>query len=299
MASSLNGVAAARLERSCASGADWISSAASFPGFERIEAFFAAEAFSPHRHDTYAIGFTLEGVQSFTYRGAARHSVPGQVFVIHPDETHDGHAGTSDGFRYRLLYVDPGAIHDALGEGSRLPFVHDVVGPHARVAAAIAPALADLDHGLEELHGDQIILDLADALAASDGSMRERPLSAPHSRAVERARDFLQAHVEIAVPSAALEAASGLSRYALARHFRACFGTSPYRYQVLRRLDRARSVIRQGVPLVDAALSCGFADQSHMTRHFKRAYGVSPGRWAMLAANSRATSQFGSAPLPP
>ncbi|HUH85816.1 MAG TPA: AraC family ligand binding domain-containing protein [Stellaceae bacterium] len=58
-----------------------------------------------HRHDTYAVGVTLEGVQSFGYRGAAAHSVAGQVFVIHPDETHDGDAGTDAGFRYRVLHM--------------------------------------------------------------------------------------------------------------------------------------------------------------------------------------------------
>jgi AraC-like DNA-binding protein len=77
-----------------------------------------------------------------------------------------------------------------------------------------------------------------------------------------------------------LEGVAGLSRYALARHFRACLGTSPYRYLVMRRLVRARSLIRCGTTLVDAAAACGFADQSHMTRHFKKAYGMSPGRWA-------------------
>src|SRR5471030_993974 len=102
MASPMNDGAASRLERSCGGvAADWIRIAPSCRGFERIEAFFSGHGFDPHRHDTYAIGYTTRGVQSFRYRDAAQHSVPGQVFVLHPDETHDGRAGTSDGFRYR------------------------------------------------------------------------------------------------------------------------------------------------------------------------------------------------------
>ena len=58
----------------------------------------------------------------------------------------------------------------------------------------------------------------------------------------------------------------------------------------MRRLDRARALIRHGAPLADAALACGFADQSHMTRQFKRAYGLSPGRFIALAAYPKCPS---------
>lgn len=285
----MNEAAAERLERSCgAAAADWIRIAPSCRGFERIEAFFAGHGFDPHRHDTYAIGFTLHGVQSFSYRGAAEHSVPGRVFVLHPDETHDGHAGTSVGFRYKILYVEPRAIHDALRDARcPLPFVREAVSTDRRLAAAIMPALDDLDLALEELHRDQIILDLAEALAAADPSITRRTLSARHWRAVGTARDFLDANLQNTVASEELEAVTGLSRYAVARHFRACLGTSPYRYLIMRRLDRVRTLIRHGASLADAAAACGFADQSHMTRHFKKAYGLSPGRWAAIRlANS-------------
>jgi AraC-like DNA-binding protein len=252
-------------------------------GFERIEAFFGGHGFDPHRHDTYAIGFTLEGVQSFRYRGAAERSLPGQVFVLHPDEVHDGHAGTAAGFHYKILYVEPRAIGAALGEGRPLPFVPETVSTDRRLAGAIMPALADLDLPLEELHRDQIVLDLAEALAAADPSIASRKLSTRHWRAVAAVRAFLDDNIRRAVTSADLEEVAGISRFAMARHFRACLGTSPYRYLVMRRLDRARRLLRRGSRLADVAAACGFADQSHMTRHFKRAYGLSPGRWAALS----------------
>ncbi|HZB90704.1 MAG TPA: AraC family transcriptional regulator [Stellaceae bacterium] len=275
---------AQRLERSCgAAAADWIRIAPAAPGLERMEAFFAGDAFAPHRHDTYAIGFTTGGVQSFRYRGAAENSVPGEVFVLHPDETHDGHAGGAAGFRYRIFYLAPRAVAAALGEASgALPFVRDPVSRDGRLAAALAPALADLDRPLEELQRDEIILRVAEALAAADRSQAKRPRGAADCRAVARARDFLEAHRGRVVLSAELESVAGLSRYRLAREFRRALGTSPYRYLLLRRLDRVRALIRDGAGLADAAIACGFADQSHMTRHFKETYGLPPGRWAAL-----------------
>src|SRR5882762_10138101 len=173
MGSLMNNSAAPCLERSCSATADWIRTAPSSPGLERIEAFFSGHGFDPHRHDTYAIGFTLDGVQAFRYRGAARRSTAGEVFVLHPDELHDGHAGTSAGFRYRILYVEPRLIREAVGA---LPFVRDAVSNDALLARAIVPALADLGAPLEDLQRDQIVADLSSALAVADTSLARRQL---------------------------------------------------------------------------------------------------------------------------
>src|SRR6201989_3553570 len=122
---------------------DWVRHGAAAPGLERIEAFFAGEAYGMHRHDTYAIGHTLAGVQSFRYRGALRHSLAGHTVVLHPDEPHDGHAGTDAGFRYRMLYVQPAALQEALG-GVALPFVAAGTSTDARLGAAVRALLRDL-----------------------------------------------------------------------------------------------------------------------------------------------------------
>ena len=91
------------------------------------------------------------------------------------------------------------------------------------------------------------------------------------------------------VRSAELEAVTGLDRYELARQFRASYGTSPYRYSLMRRLDFARSRLGDGTPLAELALAAGFADQAHFTRMFRSAFGLTPGRYARLrSAQARA-----------
>lgn len=271
----------AGLERSCGRGQpDWVRIGTSRPGFERLEASFAGHAFEAHRHDTYAIGITVDGVQSFGYRGTEAHSLAGQAFVLHPDEVHDGHAGTESGFRYRILYVEPRLIREALGSPHRpLPFVRGGVTGDARLRAAILSAVEDADVPIDDLKLDQVVMQLAEALAAHDPSAGRAWAGASNARAVEIARERLDVDLLRPVSSAELERLTGLSRFALARHFRACLGTSPHRYVVMRRLARARRLIQSGVTLAEAAAASGFADQSHMTRHFKNAYGVSPGRW--------------------
>lgn len=272
-----------RLERSCsASPRDWIRTAQPQEGFARLEAYFAGHGYDPHRHDTYAIGLTLCGVQSFDYRGTTAHSLGGQAIVLHPDEKHDGRAGTEDGFRYRMAYIQPRLMQAALGTRAALPFLRGAVTSDPRLIAALAPALADLETPLEELELEQAVLGIVEALSALDSSPPPIPREKISAAAVTRTREYLDANITRAVRSHEIEAISGLTRFSLARQFRAALGTSPYRYLVMRRLERASAMIRCGRSLAEAALASGFADQSHMTRAFARAYGLPPGRWRQL-----------------
>jgi AraC-like DNA-binding protein len=256
-------------------------------GLVRLAARFGGHAYDLHRHETYAVGLTLWGAQSFHYRGARATSRGGQVMVIHPDEAHDGHAGVDAGFAYRMLYVDPAAVSAAL-EGASPPFVPDVVADDPLLAGLLGEAFADFPRPLEPLAVDAVVERLAGRLAArSDDRPRARRGSTAHravaSQAVTRARDFLAAEAHRTVASEELEKITGLDRFALARHFRAATGTSPHRYQIGRRLARAQKLIAGGMPLSEAAAATGFADQSHFTRHFSARFGLTPGRWVALA----------------
>ena len=89
-------------------------------GLERLQAWFHGYAYDWHRHDTYAVGVTLEGVQTFDCHRATYNSLPGQVIVLHPDEPHNGRSGLATGFGYRMLYIEPSRIRDALDIQTRM-----------------------------------------------------------------------------------------------------------------------------------------------------------------------------------
>jgi len=250
-----------------------VASSAECEGVQRISAWFAGAGYGRHRHDTYAIGVTESGVQSFWYRGTTHSSLPGEVVVLHPDETHDGYAGTDAGFGYRLLYIEPQRIAQACGA---LPFVASPVIRNDRVARTVRGAF---DDDLAPDASEALIHEVAEALLHQAGAAPKRMRI--DEAAIERARQLLEAALPGSVRSSELEAVSGLSRFDLARQFRARLGTSPYRYSLMRRLDRARARLSRR-PIADVALEAGFADQAHFTRAFRAAHGVSPGRYARL-----------------
>lgn len=262
--------------------ADSIRFGAGALGLERAEVYLSTYAFAPHRHDTYAIGVTTAGVQTFRYRGSRRICLPGQLHILHPDETHDGAAGTEVGFGYRIIYLAPELVRQAL-DGDALPFVADPVQPPTPTTRHVASFLECIDEPITDLARVEIAVAAADTLRSLSGRPDRRRVRIDN-RAVELVRDYLTTHAREQTPASMLEQIAGTDRFTIARHFRRAFATSPDRYRTVRRLALARTAIDSGLPLARAAGDAGFADQSHMTRQFKRTYGLTPGRWAKAVA---------------
>ena len=160
-------------------------------GVELFRARLRGRPFSRHRHDVYAIGVTEEGIQAFEYRGTVERSLPGQVFVLHPDELHDGRAEGPGLFGYCQIYVNPDRIAAALpaltGRPVPLPFASPVADDPAlahvvRAAFARAP---------EPLALDALVLRLAEGLLASSAAGRTSTLRCRVDLpAVARGRDI-------------------------------------------------------------------------------------------------------------
>jgi len=282
MTLSLGGAHDGGLERSCSLG-EWVQASGPVDGVELFRARLRGRPFSRHRHDVYAVGVTESGIQAFSYRGTVERSLPGQVFVLHPDEPHDGRADGPGMFGYRQIYVTPARIAAALraltGRSAPLPFAPPVADDPV-LAHAVRAAF---EQAAEPLALDALVLQLAEGLLRGSavgraGTGRGR-VDLP---AVERGREFLDSRLTI-VRSSELEAVTGLDRYQFARQFRVLYGTSPYRYSVMRRLDLARSRLCEARSLAGTALEAGFADQAHFTRAFKAAFGMTPGRYARLS----------------
>jgi AraC-like DNA-binding protein len=200
--------------------------------------------------------------------------------VLHPDEAHDGEAGTEAGFKYQMMYIEPALIQQILG-GKPLPFIKTGLSTDPRLFAATDVLLRSLDCPLDPLEEQDALFDLAQALNSVSGSTSS-PRQSFDYVAAERARAFIHSALDRPVTLEELAQHSGRDRWSLSRDFRLLFGTSPYRYLTMRRLDLVRSLLIQGQSLVSAALIAGFTDQSHMTRQFSKTYGLSPARWMKM-----------------
>ena len=99
-----------------------------------------------------------------------------------------------------------------------------------------------------------------------------------------RAKEMMDACGARELSLSDLAAACGLSVAHFARAFRQSCGTTPHRWLMSRRIERAEALMKgTDMPLASIAIECGFVDQAHLTNLFTKQFGTPPGalrrRW--------------------
>ncbi|MEO3810862.1 AraC family transcriptional regulator [Sphaerisporangium sp. B11E5] len=247
-----------------------------------MHAHFERHVYHRHSHETYSFGFTEEGVQTFTCRGARHRSAAGMVMVFNPDDPHDGHAADDVGFTYRMVHVGPELVADVLAEagGGGLPLFTEPVVRDVELARALRGLHEALVGGASALRRDElfdgVVAQVVRRGGGGDVYGDARGVEIEAGRVV---REVLHYSDDLGITAGELAAAAGRSRFAVYRSFRAAYGMAPSDYQRQLRLRTARRLLDEGRPLAEIAVMTGFTDQSHLTRWFTRYFGVTPGAY--------------------
>lgn len=119
-------------------------------------------------------------------------------------------------------------------------------------------------------------------IAAAFESLQPRPQSTvaePLRRRIGRVQEMVASRFSERLRLGELAREAGMSKFHLARAFRATVGDSIHAYAIRLRLRAALERLGQGErDLAALALDLGFADHSHFTRAFRREFGVPPSR---------------------
>jgi AraC-like DNA-binding protein len=261
-------------------------------GVECFGAHFVSHVFDRHSHETFSIGTTFGGVQSFRCRGARRDSTEGHLMLFNPDEPHDGWSGSRDGFAYRMLYITAQGLaqlvddRDGPGAGgrgmglSRGVFAEPVVSDR-KLSAEFAAASDELLVPANSLQAAERLSHVLRVLFERYAGGRE---GAVHRREagprISRVRDLLESHYSEDVTIATVADVAGMSRVHATRQFTLSFGIPPHAYLNQVRIRHAKRLLLGGASAAEVAVDVGFVDQSHFTRRFKRSVGISPLAWA-------------------
>ncbi|WP_054160116.1 AraC family transcriptional regulator [Rhizobium sp. AAP43] len=97
---------------------------------------------------------------------------------------------------------------------------------------------------------------------------------------VRRALELLEADLAADLSLATVAAACGLSQGHFIKAFKRSLGHPPYRWVVLKRIERAKELLSStDLSISEIAYLCGFFDQAHLTRTFTAKAGSTPAQW--------------------
>jgi AraC-like DNA-binding protein len=257
------------------------------PGVMAVDAC-SARSFERHEHDEFGVGLVTVGAQR---SGSGRGQVEafrGNIITVNPAELHDG-TPIGPARSWSMLYLTQGfvgSIVSDIEEGRRSNReLHAPVIDDPRLAwLFITTRLAALHP-----HGQPAFEERLLALFGGLLHVVQQSNHAPTSR-LSRVREQIDDSPTSQHTLSDLAALAGLSRYQTVRGFARLTGLTPHAYVIQRRLDAARTLIRNGSTLAGAAFDAGFADQSHMHRVFIARHGLTPGAYAAAFRHTRAIS---------
>ena len=159
------------------------------------------------------------------------------------------------------------------------------VADEKHITASGGTATADLMlHLIERDHGydlsvavaDQMVYSAArDATAAQKVSLQSR--NGMRNAHLAKAIEIMRANLDEPVSPALIAGQIGLSIRQLERLFGKYLNSSPKKYYMDMRLERARNLLLQTeMSVIDVAIACGFESAGHFSRVYRVAYGISP-----------------------
>lgn len=248
----------------------------------RIEAFRfegITQPFPNHFHEYYVIGFIENGQRVLSCQNQEYTLKKGNILLLNPGDNHacvQSDDGTLD---YRGFNISKEVMLDLAKEVTgrkELPVFSKTV-----IFDEDATCYLSLLHGLVmkgscEFGKEENLLLLISLLIQRYGQPSHRCI--PECREeVEKACDFMEKHFADRIYLEQICRYTGLSKSTLLRTFTKSKGVTPYSYLENIRIGKAKKLLEQGVPPIEAAMQTGFSDQSHFTNYFNRFIGLSPG----------------------
>jgi AraC family chemosensory pili system transcriptional regulator ChpD len=252
------------------------------PGLEIVHTNSHEHSYPPHLHDCLEIIWIRSGNARLTCQNRAFDLLTDEAAVIPPNEVHGG-GGSGSNLGYVAIQLPRVLIDQVFSD---FKFVLDDAGSPAPVkllsrekAKSLLPIM--ISTLCADLPADQllsilrpILYQLLDVPLADSESVLDRSDQHP---AVSKAQSIIRDQCADRIYISHLARRVDLDMRYLISLFKLATGVTPHQFQIAMRVELARALLEQHLPLSEVAARAGFADQSHLNRHFRRQYGFTPG----------------------
>lgn len=235
--------------------------------------------YARHSHEIFSIGAITCGQSTYLHEKTSLTVSTGTVVLMNPGAVHACNPIQDQLWSYLMLYVDSdwlATIQSVTGAAFQ-PLKPTHSQDPALFSALIALYLTLTDTRLDTLEkhcAAVTFFGLMQSILGDPASVVE-----PASPRVARAAQYIDDHFTQPLKLADICEAANLSASYLIRSFEQRYHMTPHAYLLNRRIQHARTQLRDGRLIADVAQETGFADQAHFQREFKKHLAATPGQY--------------------
>lgn len=221
----------------------------------------------------YSFSLTLEGGADLIFSKHSFPTIPGDVVIVPPFVAHQTRVETFFSYKIIRIYRQHPQLLSAGNQSARL--IRD-----PRAAHIFMEWYQTLKENKRLKKGPtkpafipDVFLEVQNAPAI---------LKWQEMIPLKEALHFIHQQYRSPIQLQEISEAASLSSSYFQRLFQKHLGISPQRYIQSLRIDKAKEMIAQGIPLTEVAISTGFYDQSHFIKYFKLLGGMKPKKYQTL-----------------
>ncbi len=229
------------------------------------------DCYGYHSHDVLVIGALEEpGDLTFDFEDV-RVDVTSDSLVCFPPRQRHRAVLSTEARGYCILHLEPQWLSQVMEiEMSQVQWTRTIVDPSIHMSfIQTVKAMASGEEAGEETIEEW----LGDFLPLLFQPIHEASIP---DATLEQVRQYIEKHWDETFTIHTVAEIFALNPYTMIRQFKQHYGTTPKKYQRDLRVHQAKALIVGGMEIAEAALHCGFYDQSHLYNYFKKIFGVSP-----------------------
>ncbi len=234
-----------------------------------------------HSHDEFSFGVIDAGEANYRNQGKKLQIHKGSTVTINPGDVHSCNPKLGN-WSYRMLFVDTTWVgklqQEMLNVSSQdYQFFAFPYQNNKLIYQIFSSLFNNLLSEVNPLRAEEKLICFFEQCFMGKGSnagINRIPKAAIKN--IEIVKELILDQLGHTLTLDELSRHAGLSRYHLIRSFKEIYGLSPHAFQLDKRIQKSKILLKQGNSISGIANLLGFADQSHFQRNFKKRIAVTP-----------------------
>ena len=235
------------------------------------------QVFPNHFHEYFVIGYIENGERRLTCKNKNYIIHKGDMVLFAPLESHACEPADEKLLDYRSLNIPAETmkkvVHEITGT-DELPVFSEHVVRKPYLIALLKEMHSIIMNNNQNIEKEEKFLFFISQLL--EEYSEKMPKSIIESNISSNIKSYIKEKYAENITLDDISKIANQSKYHLLRSFTKENGITPYSYLCTIRIDKAKKMLKKGIPSAQIALSTGFSDQSHFTNTFKKFIGLTP-----------------------